>query len=132
MIDVDISTRGFPQVSLNLASIPKQLRHVIPPAILASVLVVHREARRNAPYLTGTLESSIKYKAGDDEGAVFVPINSHAGDYARRRHEDQYSRGPGTRAKGARAGRKYLERAVTDNADKIRLIFQQAAGNVRL
>lgn len=50
---------------------------------------------------------------------VFVPLNSKAGRYAKRIHDERYStwfnRGPGTERKGEQAREKFIERAILDN-----------------
>ena len=71
----------------------------------------------------GGLMRSITLHATENQAEIFVPVNSEAGKYAFRIHEEfgktWFHRGPGTQAKGAQAGAKFIERAVTDNGREL-------------
>jgi hypothetical protein len=97
------------------ADVQKEIDH----KLLEVGQIVQREARRNAPFKEGDLENSIQFERGGSWVDVFVPINSRAGKYGKWIHDGRYNRGPGTRAKGSRAGRKYIKRAIADNRVKI-------------
>ena len=89
--------------------------------------LVQREARRNAKFLRGDLERSITFIVGDDYVDCLVPLNSPAGPYAMRQHDVLKGRGKKTRAKGARAGWKYIERAIIDEQEQIEFMLGRAA-----
>lgn len=76
----------------------------------------------------GGLEQSIEMRSNSMNAEVSVAANSSAGRYAWRIHEEKgktwFKRGKGTQAKGARADEKFIERALADNADKIRKIAE--------
>jgi len=86
-------------------------------------ILAQRESRRNAPRLEGDLERSINYEVGDGWVKIFVARNSRAGAYARRMEYDKYKEGKGTKIKGGRAGRLYIQRAIKDNMPKFRKIM---------
>ena len=88
-----------------------------------------RTARRTHP---GGLEKSIMFEVKGDTCAVFVPENSFAGAYAKRIHDEKgvtwHNRGPGTVHKGPQADEKFIERAIADNGDTFREIFDDELG----
>lgn len=79
----------------------------------------------------GGLTRSIRVEfTGEDTAHVFVPTNSEAGKYARYIHDQRYIKwrnlGVGSVAKssgGKPVGEKYIERAYSENVDKVRQIF---------
>jgi hypothetical protein len=81
----------------------------------------------------GGLTRSIRVEFQGDEAAhVFVPTNSEAGKYARYIHDQRYIKwrnlGPGSVAKasgGKPVGEKFIERAYSENLDKVREIFDR-------
>lgn len=86
----------------------------------------------------GGLERSIGQDVNDArcEGTVFVPINSEAGRYAVRIHDEkgtkwQY-RGKGTEKKGGRADEKFIERAVIDDEPKVGHVIEIELKKVEL
>ena len=89
-------------------------------------IIAQREARKNAPYEEGDLERSINYEVGNGFVKIFVAKNSRAGAYARRMEYDKYNEGKGTKMKGGRAGRLYIQRAINDNMSK----FKKIMGNI--
>lgn len=119
-----------------------------------AVLLVHREAVKNAPVSPtnaqyskavlkrkkrtkrrmhpGGLSRSIEWEVVGNEGVVYVAENSEAARYARRIHDERYktwkNRGPGTIAKGSRAREKFIERAMADNVGKVDEILDAAIG----
>lgn len=120
MIDLRISVIGLRQLEAKMLSKITQTSVGIQRALTDIGLLVQREAVKNAPYREGDLEESINFKVGRGWVDIGVGINTRAGKYARRMHEDIYNPGPGTRSKGSRAGRKYIERAIDENQEKIR------------
>ena len=81
-------------------------------------------------FFPGGLEKSIQAETlANGDVSVFVAKNSFAADYARYIHDQKgvrwFKRGAGTVAKGARADEKFIERAVNDNAEKYRLVYEQ-------
>lgn len=66
----------------------------------------------------GALQQSIKAYADEHLVEIFVPLNSPAGSYAWKMHEEKgrswKERGPGTVAKGPDADDKFIERALAD------------------
>ena len=84
---------------------------------------LEEESVKRAPFKEGFLESSHKYKVQDIfgaiEGYVFIPSNSPASDYAIPMHEGHYNLGLDSKRKeasvGVKVGRKFLERAMTEN-----------------
>ncbi len=84
------------------------------------------EAIKRVPVDEGFLEKSFDKQvlkaqlASEVVGYVFVPPNSPASDYAMYMHELQYNLGEKSQEKenaslGIKVGRKYLERALTEN-----------------
>lgn len=85
-------------------------------------------ARRQ--FFPGGLEKSIAAETlPNGDVSVFVAKNSYAADYARYIHDEKgtrwFKRGAGTVAKGARADEKFIERAVNDNAERYRKVYEQ-------
>ena len=85
-------------------------------------------ARRQ--FFPGELEKAIKYEVlPNGDVSVFVAKNSPAGAYARYIHDEKgvrwFKRGAGTVAKGSRADEKFIERAVNDNAENYRRVYEQ-------
>ena len=85
-------------------------------------------ARRQ--FFPGGLEKSIAAETlANGDVSVFVAKNSYAADYARYIHDEKgtrwFKRGAGTVAKGARADEKFIERAVNDNAERYRKVYEQ-------
>lgn len=85
-------------------------------------------ARRQ--FFPGGLEKSIAHEVlPNGDVSVFVARNSFAGAYARYIHDEKgvrwFKRGAGTVAKGSRADEKFIERAVNDNADRYRSVYEQ-------
>ncbi len=83
------------------------------------------EAIERAPVDEGFLEKSFKKEIvkaamlSQVEGSVFIPANAPASDYALMMHEDTYKLGKKSKKKDAAVkadvGRKYLERALSEN-----------------
>ena len=83
--------------------------------------MVTRSSKQYAPYKTGALEESIKYKTGRDYVAIGVydSENPEVAKYAGYIHYGIYKLGPGSVAKGGNVGRLYIKRAIEDNRDNI-------------
>jgi len=64
------------------------------------------------------------HTSGPSVAEIYVPINSAAGEYAKRMHDEKgqtwNNYGRGTLAKGSDAGEKYIKRAITHNDSLIR------------
>jgi hypothetical protein len=98
------------------------------------------EAVKRAPIDEGNLQHSLQAKTeiepGKVEAVVFIPANSPAADYALHMHEGVYNLGPVSQQKqasqGEMVGRKYLERALAENEERLtRMIgeeLKKAAG----
>jgi len=92
---------------------------------------VKRNPRATSRPKPGGLERSIDFSATADDAEIFVAQNGEAGKYAYRIHEEGpngsgkwRNPGPGTIVKGARAGDKFIERAITDNQDNFLRIIR--------
>jgi hypothetical protein len=94
------------------------------------------ESINRAPIDEGFLVESHEKKvekstvASEVEGHVFIPTNSPASDYALYMHEGRYKLGAKSQEKQAGSevvvGRKFLQRALTENAKKFQLyIFKK-------
>jgi hypothetical protein len=96
-----------------------------------------QEAAKRTPILTGQLTASFNKKI---EGSglqwtaiVYIPTNSPASDYALYMHEGHYKLGEVSKQKQLSnpdvvVGRKYLERAFSENKDLIvKIIRNQVA-----
>ena len=81
---------------------------------------VRKEARANAPHEDGELARSISYNKSIGKVEIGVPQNTKAHSYAAIMEYGTYDRGEGTVAKGYRAGKMFLNRAVRDNIYKIK------------
>lgn len=77
--------------------------------------------------LQGSHESKVEDKKEDIIGHIYIPANSPAADYALYMHESHYNLGEQSLAKQAKVnvvvGRKYLERALNENRNKLKLFF---------
>ncbi len=85
----------------------------------------------------GGLEKSIRHEVlPNGDVSVFVPSNGYTRtqkgfNYASRIHDERYVKwrnlGAGSRAKssGRRVGEKFIERAVNDNAEKYKKVYEQ-------
>ncbi len=81
-------------------------------------------------FFPGGLEKSIECATlPNGDVSVFVAKNSYAGAYARRIHDEKgvswSRRGAGTVAKGRRADEKFIARAVDDNAERYKKVYEQ-------
>lgn len=87
-----------------------------------------RSTSRDKP---GGLMRSITFLSNPRHSEIFVALNSEAGKYAIRIHDEKgrswHKRGPGTVAKGPEADDKFIERAVKDNENDILKILQNEA-----
>lgn len=151
-METTIEVRGLKELERALSGVPRRLSDAQARAHVRIGLHCVREAKANAPrsptkklfsktlkrkratarrqFFPGGLEKSIRSGPARGGGvSVFVARNSYAGAYARRIHDEKgvtwRRRGPGTVAKGVRADEKFIARAVADNADKYRRIYEQ-------
>ena len=100
---------------------------------------LHAESVRRSPVDEGLLEKSHEKEVNqsasaiETEGVVFISTNAPAAEYAMYMHELEYRLGPASMRKqvadsGVTVGRKYLERALSENIKK----FQRyMAGTLR-
>ena len=128
--NMDITIAGIPALKAWARKKPKDADREIRAASRNVGFLVQREARRNAPYRRGDLERSIIFEVIEGGVRIYVPTNSAAGKYGNFTHNGAYVPGPGTRAKGFRAGRKYITRAVSGNTGKINSFYQAAIDKI--
>ena len=92
---------------------------------------LQEESILRSPFDEGFLQASHERKIEDKktkvQGHVYIPANSPASDYALYMHERIYNLGKHSLEKQAKVdvvvGRKYLERAFTENTNKFKLFF---------
>jgi hypothetical protein len=79
----------------------------------------------------GGLERSISYRSDAQICSIYCAINSEAGLYARRIHDEKgkkwFKRGVGTRAKGPKADEKFLSRAIADSNEEVLVIVRDVS-----
>lgn len=79
----------------------------------------------------GGLERSISHEATKDGLSIFCAVNSEAGAYAKRIHDEKgtkwFLRGIGTRAKGPQADEKFITRAIVDSDEDVQTIIKAIA-----
>lgn len=93
-----------------------------------------RKKGTKAKKTPGGLERSIsvEFVNGGDAAHIFIPLNAEAGKYADRIHNKRgitwTNLGPGSLAKqkptGGRVGEKFIDRAYSENIDKVDKIFK--------
>ena len=126
MIAIDIRLENLPEFLRGMFEEQEAISYRIHRKMGEIGYIVQRTARRYAPYKDGDLERSIDFEVGDDYVDILVPINSKAGKYAVKRHDEHYQLGEKSRQKGSKVGRKYIERAIDDNRIKITRKFREA------
>ena len=144
-----IEIRGIADVMAKVKGAAKIVPNITPDVLERCGFLAQREAIANAPrsptneqysatlkrkqrtarkMYPGGLEKSIEHAVLFDTCFVFVAENSYAGRYAARIHDEKgitwRNRGPGTIAKGRRADEKFIERAVFDNQENFKRIFE--------
>ena len=133
--DID---RSLTAVHRNIAKLVKRTAFTMAPkSPTQAVINRFRKTRRKVKRKPGStvrpkpggLERSITIEADSRRAEIFIPVNSEAGRYAYRIHEERFiswrNLGPGSIAKGAQVGEKFIERAVQqhdDNGDISRII----------
>ena len=117
MIAIDIKVNGLSGVLKRFDKISSKIKSRKESALNAIGKRDVQSARQRAPYKTGTLEQSIRYRASGDQVKIYVPVGGPAGQYARYMEEGNYNPGPGTKSKGPIAGRMYVNRACLKNMD---------------
>jgi hypothetical protein len=154
---------GVNEISCGLARLNRQIADRRRQALTRATLLVHRESVLNAPRSPtsaqlfrlrktkrktrrnpdahsrpkpGGLRRSIEFDVNDGVGEIFVALNSEAGKYAARIHDERYiswwNRGPGTIALGERAKEKFIERALNDNRAAIDGMLDDAVKGLQL
>ena len=126
---MEIKLEGFePDIQAMLArlhSIDTEARKKCVQIIREVVRKFKAETVKRMPIDEGDLEKSLSEKIVEAalkdsvEGVVYVAANALASDYALYMHEFEYKLGPKSQLKQAAqdvtVGRKYLERALTEN-----------------
>ena len=90
------------------------------------------EAQKRTPIdegtLTNDLDMEIQHYTKSIAAIVFIPVNAPSAAYAIPMHEHQYNLGEKSEKKeqkvGVQVGRKYLERALFDNREKIYTLIE--------
>jgi hypothetical protein len=154
---------GINEITGGLARLNRQIADRRRQALTRATLLVHRESISNAPRSPtsaqlfrlrktkgktrrnpdahsrpkpGGLRRSIEFDVNDGVGEIFVALNSEAGKYAARIHDERYiswwNRGPGTIALGERAKEKFIERALNDNRAAIDGMLDDAVKGLQL
>ncbi len=154
---------GVNEIAGGLARLNRQIADRRRQALTRATLLVHRESISNAPRSPtsaqlfrlrktkgktrrnpdahsrpkpGGLRRSIEFDVNDGVGEIFVALNSEAGKYAVRIHDERYiswwNRGPGTIALGERAKEKFIERALNDNRAAIDGMLDDAVRGLQL
>ncbi|WP_161598310.1 HK97-gp10 family putative phage morphogenesis protein [Pseudodesulfovibrio senegalensis] len=96
-------------------------------AMTKAAMQFEAESVKRSPIDEGHLQSSHRHKVeqngSDTTAIVYIPTNSPASDYAIYMHEGTYTLGPTSLQKqgsvGVRVGKKYMERALLEEEDKI-------------
>ena len=89
---------------------------------------IEGQAKNRAPIDEGNLTADIRSMVADTgrgfAAVVYVPVNSPSSPYAIAMHENDYNLGPNSlerqRKLGVVVGRKYLTRAISENAEGIK------------
>lgn len=105
----------------------KASRQQIKKAMTKAAQVIEDESVKRAPIDEGHLQNSHRHKVEQNNtttsAIAYIPSNSPASDYALYMHEGTYTLGPASLQKqgavGVRVGRKYMERALMEEQDKI-------------
>ena len=126
---------GGVSFTFNTAKLDAKIRRRLAETPQATEKIMHqiavfieKEAKLRAPVDQGNLTADIRSMVAESpKGAVavvYVPVNSPASPYAIAMHENDYKLGPNSEEKqrkvGVVVGRKYLIRAITENAERIR------------
>jgi len=128
--NLEISIDGLNSTLNRLTRTGEKMRQQVNKNLVKVGFLVAREASRNSPRREGVLEKQLKFQVVEEGVRVFVPINSPAGRYAERMHDGNYRRGKKTVAKGPRAGRLYIRRAINENKDKIISFSKEGFGTL--
>ena len=78
MFVVDISVRGLAAVQKRIDKIIRNIKDRKTVALSAIGKRATRRAKQFAPYKTGTLERTIRYRMSGDQVMIFVPMGSKA------------------------------------------------------
>ena len=145
-MSVSVDTRELQAFSRRLALAGKYTEKNIKKVLKVIGVIVHGEARKNAPrsmtkseyittlktgktkrrtFTTGDLKSSITMELKDDSVEIGVPSNSKGGKYAKKMHDNKGKSGRDgwkkhnrfTAAEGAKD--KYIDRAYDENKQTI-------------
>jgi len=117
-IAIETRFQGIEKLKRKMANAPRKLTKSLVQQGKEIGLKVVKESQRNAKYKDGQLESDItskvEKKRGEVDVKVYVPKNARSGKYAFIQHFENKGRGPGTVARGSRAGWKFISRAIRD------------------
>ena len=108
----------------------KENAPISPKKKLHSKTLKRRRITARRQFFPGELEKAIRAETlANGDVSVFVTKNSNAWKYARYIHDEKgvrwFKRGAGTVEKGWRADEKFIERAVNDNAERYRRVYEQ-------
>ncbi len=121
MISISAIIRGADRLGKKYSKAQREVNKGINQNLKLVGIKVQKESRLNAKISPtnspdrGGLEKSILWRVAGGKCFIFVPDNSMAGKYGYRQHYQIEGRGTGTIRKGARAGWKFIDRAVDDN-----------------
>lgn len=132
-----LKVTGLPEakaeLSAGLRSAQARVGIAAAEAITEVTNFVLEESVKRAPHYQGNpgLESShtkkVEARGSEVAGYVYIPTNSPAAEYAVYMHEGDYKLGERSQqkqaAQDAAVGRKFLERAIFENQDKIKAII---------
>lgn len=132
-----LKVTGLKKLNLKFKTARQQVTPIIKEATKKAAELIATEAQANAPELTGLLESSIEVKEVSSAPDVntymvnFWAVNPKTGEeYGVLMHESFYNLGAQSLKKQAEnghiVGRKFLERALADNADEAKQIIKEA------
>ena len=141
MLHIEVDTAG---AEADLRRLSSDLDREMQRALRLAGRMVQAEAKKRSPIsptkaqangtdysydskkAPGTLTNSIGMRMG--RGFVDVGV-MHGGalKYAEQIHDGKYKLGPGSRAKGAGVGPKFLDRAYEENEGKVQGIFDRRA-----
>lgn len=135
---MELKLEGFDSslqsILTSLTKSAEKVKHATKDGVKAVCKKIQDEAVKRSPIDEGDLQESITTDM--DEGAtadkvvgyVHVPANSPASDYAMVMHEGEYNLGPASAQKQAASdvtvGRKFLERAATENEEALKALIK--------
>lgn len=127
MIQTRLTLVGADTMQTKLASGSARIHRGVQTRLRNVGFIVAKEAARNAKRgppnrSPGALERNITFKVGLNHVDIQVYENTQAGEYAKKQHDEIKGRGPGTQAKGSRAGWKFITRAIHEDVGPARML----------